>query len=161
MTRHKHAEVMIAYANDTSLVIQMNDGDGEWKDLPVGYKPSFYDNSEYRIKPKIVEKGDFICEIDGVKWWLAEDVYSEVSMGWDEARELVESKGAMLPSREVLLMCYLNKNIRGQFKEEGYWSSSEYEDNPTNRAWVQGFSSGNHFNISKGTTFYVRGVISS
>lgn len=159
MTRHKHADVMIAYANDTSSKIQRKNWDGEWEDLSVNHNPSFYATYEYRIKPKEAVKGDFICEIDGVKWWLGPS--SEKEMTWSDADEWCVDRGCILPPREVLLMCYLDENIRSQFKDEWHWSGSDHEDNLSIYAWAQGFSSGRQQLFPKRTTFYVRGVISS
>ncbi len=49
--RHKHADLMIAYANDTTLEIQWRSNpDEEWSDL--SQQPSWYPDYEYRIKPK-------------------------------------------------------------------------------------------------------------
>ena len=159
MTRHKQADLMIAYANDTSLAIQMNDGYNGWRDLPVNYNPSFSNTCEYRIKPKEAVEGDFICEIDGVKWWLGPE--SDEEMSWDGAKEWAEQQGCSLPPREVLLMCYINKDIRKQFKGWVYWSSSEYEHGPADFAWLQNFGTGiQGYNIEL-NSYYVRGVISS
>lgn len=48
--KHQHAELMIAYANDTSLNFQWRRNDtGEWQDIEV---PHFVPQSKYRIKPK-------------------------------------------------------------------------------------------------------------
>ena len=81
MTRHKHADLMIAYANDTSLAIQVRDSSEDWEDIDKGLTPAFYNHLQYRIKPKEAEKGDFICEIDGVKWWLGPE--SDEEMSWE------------------------------------------------------------------------------
>ena len=82
MTRHKHADLMIAYANDTSLAIQVRDSsEDDWEDIDKGLTPAFYNHLQYRIKPKQAEKGDFICEIDGVKWWLGPE--SDEEMSWE------------------------------------------------------------------------------
>jgi len=52
--RHKHAELMIAYANDTTLKFQYRSNpDEEWSDLS---QPNWYPDFEYRIKPKTVTK---------------------------------------------------------------------------------------------------------
>lgn len=53
MTRHKHADLMIAYANNPSLQIEIDLGDG-WKDCD---SPAFRPYFEYRIKPKTMEIG--------------------------------------------------------------------------------------------------------
>lgn len=71
MTRHKHADLMIAYANDTSIQMQIRDNSSdEWEDIAKGFEPTFHSTVEYRIKPKEAVKGDLICEIDGVKCCL-------------------------------------------------------------------------------------------
>lgn len=59
MARHKHADLMIAYANDPSIKIQWRGQITErldagfapvkWEDL--GMQPSFKEYFEYRIKP--------------------------------------------------------------------------------------------------------------
>jgi len=56
--RHKHADLMIAYANDKSLKFQWRSSpDMEWSDVsqPCWY-PCWYPDYEYRIKPKTVTK---------------------------------------------------------------------------------------------------------
>ena len=157
MTRHKHADLMIAYANDKNLEVQyrMNE-QSKWCDIPL---PGWSEELEYRIKPKEAKKGDFICEIDGVKWWLGPE--SEEEMTWQEAKEFVESKGATLPPREVLLMCFIKEDIRKQFKIDWYWSGDEYSGSPADFAWFQYFSYGGQSCLNKLTAGYVRGVISS
>ena len=47
MSRHKHADLMIAFANDTSLVIEVNGGDG-WTETT---QPLWRTDLHYRIKP--------------------------------------------------------------------------------------------------------------
>lgn len=50
MTRHKHADLMIAYAEDTSLKLQyLTVPDGVWTNCDA--QPVFSENFEYRIKP--------------------------------------------------------------------------------------------------------------
>lgn len=47
--RHKHADIMIAYANDSSLKIQCKPiGASNWRKVS---EPTFYLTYEYRIKP--------------------------------------------------------------------------------------------------------------
>lgn len=52
---HKHKDVMIALANDSSTEIQWRNlsrsGD-TWRDIAQGYTPEFSETTEYRIKPK-------------------------------------------------------------------------------------------------------------
>ena len=158
MTRHKHADLMIAYANNKNLEVQfrMNE-QSEWCDVEA--LPGWLEDLEYRIKPKQAKKGDLICEIDGVKWWLGPE--SEEEMTWQEAKEWCEQQGCVLPSREVLLMCFIKEDIRKQFKTDWYWSGDEYSENPAAYAWVQFFNSGGQDDLDKTNTLYVRGVISS
>lgn len=53
--RHKHADLMIACANDTTLKFQhRRNPDEEWTDL--FQQPSWHPDFEYRIKPKTVTK---------------------------------------------------------------------------------------------------------
>ncbi len=145
---------MISFANDSSLEIQVySDILSRWLDVS---NPTWYEDDEYRIKPKKAKKGDFICEIDGVKWWLGPE--SDEEMTWSDAKEWVEDQGCVLPPREVLLMCYINKNICEQFKKDWYWTSSEYEDNPAVYAWFQYFNNGYQGNYTKNNSFCVRGV---
>lgn len=53
--RHKHADLMIAYANDSSLEFQYRKDEGEVWGNCVG-KPAFHEKIQYRIKPKTVTK---------------------------------------------------------------------------------------------------------
>ena len=47
--RHKHADLMIAYANDTSLVIEYRvDSEDDWYPMKC---PSWNKHYEYRIRP--------------------------------------------------------------------------------------------------------------
>lgn len=49
--RHKHADLMIAYANDTTLKFQFREDESyEWTDCHI--TPSFSKTIQYRIKPK-------------------------------------------------------------------------------------------------------------
>lgn len=50
MNRHKHADLMIAYANDTSLVIEVcEEGGGDWCETS---QPLWRTDLRYRIKPE-------------------------------------------------------------------------------------------------------------
>jgi len=52
--RHPHADLMIAYANDTSLKVQCREDEGDmWVDTMT---PVFDTKLQYRIKPKTVTK---------------------------------------------------------------------------------------------------------
>ena len=57
MTRHKHADLMIALANDKTLKIQFYSSfDHTWKDVST---PTWLEYTEYRIKPKTMKIGYF------------------------------------------------------------------------------------------------------
>ena len=49
--RHKHADVIHAWANGDQ--VQQRESDGSWSSIK---HPGFYTDSEYRIKPKTVRK---------------------------------------------------------------------------------------------------------
>ena len=52
MTRHKHADAIIAWANGEE--IEFRSGPlGKWKALQ-GFAPGFYSDYEYRVKPEVV-----------------------------------------------------------------------------------------------------------
>ena len=55
MTRHKHCEVIHAYAEGAE--IQYRTEDGTWSDIQ---NPSFCANGEYRIKPRTVKREGWI-----------------------------------------------------------------------------------------------------
>lgn len=111
------------------------------------------------MTPKEANKGDFICEINGIKWYLGPE--ASESLPWNEAMMWAHANGCVLPSREVLLMCYINKDIRKQFKEGWHWSCSECEGHTADYAWGTDFSNGYQANSNKHIPSYVRGVISS
>lgn len=151
MTRHKHADVITAWVNDTSLEIEWWDPDThEW--LICG-KPCWWEDMEYRIKPK---KGDLICEINGEKWYLGPEASDP--MTWADAKSWCAEQGCELPPREVLLMCYSNEGMSKQFRKDYYWSSTEYTINPAVYAWLQNFYYGTQLYTDKTGTHYVRGA---
>ena len=80
--------------------------------------PGWQEELEYRIKPKEAEKGDFICEIDGVKWWLGPE--SEEEMSWGDAKEVGRTARLFPSSTKLLLMLHSTKDTK-QFKECWYW----------------------------------------
>ena len=63
---HKHRDVIIAWANGEEIQFKWHD---EWHDWDERDSPAFYEESEYRIKPKRVKKegwvnvypGNFLC----------------------------------------------------------------------------------------------------
>jgi hypothetical protein len=60
-------------------------------------------------------------------------------MTWVDAKAWCESIGQELPTRDVLLMAYLNPETRSEFAYNYYWSSSEYN---SYFAWSQYFYNG-------------------
>lgn len=57
-TRHKHADVIIAWANGEEIEYKWH---GEWHDWDDNSTPLFYEDCEYRIKPKGVKKEGWIA----------------------------------------------------------------------------------------------------
>ena len=72
-----------------------------------------------------------ICELTGHVWHLGPE--ADVELTWEEAKAWCRSIGGELPPREVLLMCYINEDIKPLFKKAHYWSSNETE--PTGAFW--------------------------
>lgn len=94
-----------------------------------------------------------ICTIDGVKWTLGDEAPER--MNWHDAKDWCKSVGQQLPPREVLLVAYINPEIRGSFANSLHWSSSE--DDSSN-AWSQNFNYGSQNYGSKYFTLPVRAV---
>jgi hypothetical protein len=78
-----------------------------------------------------------ICILNGTKWILGDE--STEPMNWEDANNWCKSIGQDLPPREVLLMAFLNPEIRSKFANDYYWSSSEFD---SNFAWLQDFTNG-------------------
>ena len=94
-----------------------------------------------------------ICILNGTKWILGDE--STEPMNWEDANKWCKSIGQDLPPREVLMMAFLNPEIRKKFSHDYYWSSSEYD---TNDAWGQDFEDGYQYNLYKTNTYLVRAV---
>ena len=94
-----------------------------------------------------------ICILNGTKWILGDE--STEPMTWEDAKTWCKSIGQDLPPREVLLMAFLNPEIRSNFANVSYWSSSE---NGSNYAWAQYFTNGGQYYDGKGATLPVRAV---
>ena len=76
---HVHKEVMIAYANDSSLTIQLwSRESGKWQDV---YDPAFNPDVEYRIKPDKNQQLIIAAEreVERARWVLydAQDEFEE------------------------------------------------------------------------------------
>ena len=99
------------------------------------------------------DKDPVICELNGYRWYLGQEADEE--MNWHDAVKWCKSVGGELPPREVLLMAYINENIKPLFKPEWYWSSTEFD---AKDAWLQNFSNGAQDTSTKSTYYYVRAV---
>lgn len=120
------------------------------------------DGVEYDLIPRTqsaVELEPLICTIDGYQYFLGPE--APYKMTWLEAIEWCQRQSVgtddeyQLPDRQVLLACFMNKNIREKFGTVYYWSSSEYS---FNGAWAQFFVNGNQFNSLKTFYYGVRAV---
>jgi hypothetical protein len=95
-----------------------------------------------------------ICILNGTKWILGDE--STEPMNWEDANNWCKSIGQDLPPREVLLMAFLNPEIRSNFANNYYWSSSEFD---SYSAWDQDFNIGDqNVNFSKSAKLSVRAV---
>jgi hypothetical protein len=95
-----------------------------------------------------------ICILNGTKWILGDE--STEPMNWEDANNWCKSIGQDLPPREVLLMAFLNPEIRSKFANGYYWSSSEFD---SYSAWDQDFNIGDqNVNFSKSAKLSVRAV---
>lgn len=114
------------------------------------------DGKTYDLFPtKETKQEQLICILDGYKYFLGPQ--SDVTMRWEDALVWCKSLGATyeLPSREVLLMCYINAHIRRNFASVVYWSSTESN---ASDAWYQGFDVGYQDYYGKDIATYVRAV---
>ena len=94
-----------------------------------------------------------IGTLNGTKWILASA--SPEPMTWVDAEAWCESIGQELPTRDVLLLAYINPETRSEFANDYYWSSSEDD---SYSAWSQSFSSGYQSYLDKDYTLPVRAV---
>lgn len=95
-----------------------------------------------------------ICILNGTKWILGDE--STEPMNWEDANNWCKSIGQDLPPREVLLMAFLNPEIRSKFANTYYWSSSEFD---SYSAWDQDFNIGDqNVNFSKSAKLSVQAV---
>lgn len=87
--KHKHAELMIALANDSSLVIQSK-LDGKWTDLEM---PCWDYSTIYRIKPEptpdivkyiVFNNNKYLCEAGCVQLgWKDNEIWPQVKVTFD------------------------------------------------------------------------------
>lgn len=94
-----------------------------------------------------------ICDLNGSRWVLGPE--SPEFLSWDKAIAWCKSVGGELPSRNILLECYMNEEIRPLFTAPNYWSSTEFT---APNAWIQSFANGLQSNTSKTNAYYVRAV---
>ncbi len=94
-----------------------------------------------------------ICTVDGLKFLLGPECEEQLS--WDDAIEWCKQVGGELPTRDVLLLSYMNDNIKKEFKEFYYWSMTEFN---ATFAWRQSFSGGDQFCSDKTNYDFVRAV---
>jgi hypothetical protein len=111
-------------------------------------------NIEQIQQPYDWENAPVICELNGSKWILGPEA-DEEELDWDAAIEWCTSVGGELPPREVLLMCYMNEDIKKEFAATYYWSSAEFT---VTIAGTQNFSNGTQYNHYKSIAYYVRAV---
>ena len=69
--RHKHADLMIEYANNKDLKIQWcNSIGGEWVDA---YVPCFHEDAAYRIKPNIQRYRVALMKVESTYYTSTQD----------------------------------------------------------------------------------------
>ncbi len=117
------------------------------------------DGKVYDLVPretaKQKEEPQLICELNGVRYFLGPEAPEE--MTWKEAMEWCQSlgEGYELPSRIVLLACFLNPETKQKFKEAWYWSSTEFS---AGFAWYMHFNNGHQSYSNKLNYSQVRAV---
>ena len=94
-----------------------------------------------------------ICELNGYRWHLGPEADEE--MNWKNAKVWCELVGGELPPRDILLQCFMNEDIKSEFKTEWYWSSTAFD---ATVAWGQHFTTGHQAHSNKLNTTYVRAV---
>ena len=94
-----------------------------------------------------------IAEINGSRWILGPEAPEELN--WNDAVAWCKAVGGELPTRDILLYCYMDEEIRDLFTATYYWSSTEFT---ATFAWLQSFSSGLQSSTNKTATNYVRAV---
>jgi len=74
---------------------------------------------------------------------------------WKDAMAWAKQQGGVLPSRFDALVLFTN--LKGEFKEEWYWTSEQPASYP-GYAWIQSFSSGSQPSTRTGSTNRARAV---
>ena len=68
MAKHKYADLLIAYANDSSLKMQYRPGkSSEWFD---SVQPTFFDCAEWRIKPTPKRAFVYMVKHNSSNYWV-------------------------------------------------------------------------------------------
>ena len=67
MAKHKHADLLIAYANDTTLRFERQHSDGYWFDAAPS--PAFDPAVNYRIKPEPKKAFVFMHKKGSSRWF--------------------------------------------------------------------------------------------
>jgi len=98
-------------------------------------------------------RAPIICELDDYSWHLGPEAYDE--MNWQDAKAWCELVGGELPPRDVLLQCFMNEDIKSEFKTEWYWSSTAFN---ASHAWGQSFYNGTQDFTNKSIYNCVRAV---
>ena len=94
-----------------------------------------------------------IAEINGSRWILGSEAPEELN--WHDAVAWCKAVGGELPTRDILLYCYMDEEIRDLFTASNYWSSTELS---ATDAWNQNFYIGYQYSCNKSFTYYVRAV---
>ena len=116
--------------------------------------------SRVAIEQQIIDEEQYdwddapvICQLNGFEYRLGPE--SPEDLNWHDAIDWCKSVGGELPSREVLLMCYVNEAIRNHRAASYYWSSTENGDS---EAWIHSFNNGSQYGTSKNNNINVRAV---
>lgn len=94
--KHKHHDVIVAWAADTSKVVQVKGMSGQWQDCDSS--PIWSDGFEYRIKPEpkpdVVIRVKLSIDEDG---WMEMDRYGKTNL-----RLTFDGETGKLKAAEVL-----------------------------------------------------------
>jgi len=99
------------------------------------------------------DEAPVICEINGYRWLFGQEADEKIN--WEEAVEWCELVGGELPPRDILLQCFMNEDIKSEFKTEWYWSSTAFN---ASHAWGQSFYNGTQDFTNKSIYNSVRAV---
>ena len=108
-TKHKHRDLMIQYANDYTLEIEVKDYVGSWS---VSQHPHWLSTREYRIKPKPERKPFNLEEALAGK--------RVVTIEGDEVTQLVQFKSLSYPNNVYGVV----KGVVTCWNDDGSYSSS-------------------------------------